>query len=186
MNSATVLIYKRSATQPNNSDRPANGVVYTFADGSLSGTLNGWSKTIPATDGNPLWVRQATAVSSSATDTIDSSEWSGDSNGKAVKMIEDGINSAVVPLYRRSATALTNSDRPTGKLTYTFSTGALSGTGFNSWSQKIPAASSGTKLYVIMATARSTTIRGQIVLAATTNLQMVAHTHSPLVRLVVL
>ena len=162
MNSATVLIYKRSATQPNNSDRPANGVVYTFADGSLSGTLNGWSKTIPATDGNPLWVRQATAVSSSTTDTINSSEWSGDSSGNAVKMIEDGINSAVVPLYRRSATALTDSDRPTGKLTYTFSTGALSGTGFNSWSQTIPAASSGTKLYVIMATARSTTDTDEI------------------------
>ena len=164
MNSATVIIYKRSSTQPDNNDRPANGVVYTFADASLSGTLNGWSKTIPATDGNPLWVRQATAVSSSATDTIDSSEWSGDSNGKAVKMTEDGINSAVVPLYRRSATALTNSDRPTGKLTYTFSTGALSGTAsyFNSWSQSIPATTPGTKLYVTMATARSTTDTDEI------------------------
>jgi len=162
MNSATILIYKRSATQPNNSDRPANGVVYTFADGSLSGTLNGWSKTIPATDGNPCWVRQATAVSNTTTDTINSSEWSGDSNGNAVKLIEDGINSAVVPLYRRSATALTDSDRPTGKLTYTFTTGALSGSGFNSWSQSIPAASSGTKLYVIMATARSTTDTDEI------------------------
>jgi hypothetical protein len=162
MNSATVLIYKRSATQPNNSDRPANGVVYTFADGSLSGTLNGWSKTIPATDGNPLWVRQATAVSNTTTDTINSSEWSGDSSGNAVKMIEDGVNSAVVPLYRRSATALTDSDRPTDKLTYTFSTGALSGSGFNSWSQTIPAAEAGTKLYVIMATARSTTDTDEI------------------------
>jgi len=162
MNSATILIYKRSATQPNNSDRPANGVVYTFADGSLSGTLNGWSKTIPATDGNPCWVRQATAVSNTTTDTINSSEWSGDNSGNAIKLIEDGINSAVVPLYRRSATALTDSDRPTGKLTYTFSTGALSGSGFNSWSQSIPAASAGTKLYVIMATARGTTDTDEI------------------------
>ena len=162
MNSATILIYKRSATQPNNSDRPANGVVYTFADGSLSGTLNGWSKTIPATDGNPCWVRQATAVSNTTTDTINSSEWSGDNSGNAIKLIEDGINSAVVPLYRRSATALTDSDRPTSKLTYTFSTGALSGSGFNSWSQSIPAASAGTKLYVIMATTRSTTDTDEI------------------------
>ena len=162
MNSATILIYKRSATQPNNSDRPANGVVYTFADGSLSGSLNGWSKTIPATDGNPCWVRQATAVSNTTTDTINSSEWSGDNSGNAIKLIEDGINSAVVPLYRRSATALTDSDRPTGKLTYTFSTGALSGSGFNSWSQSIPAASAGTKLYVIMATARGTTDTDEI------------------------
>lgn len=67
----------------------------------------------------------------------------------------DGYNTCVVPLYRRSTTPLTNSDRPNGTLTYSFTTNKLTGTGFNGWSQDIPATTSGTKLYVTMATARS-------------------------------
>lgn len=69
----------------------------------------------------------------------------------------DGYSSAVVQLFRRSDAALGDDDRPTGTLTYTFATGVLSGTAsyFNGWSQSIPAASEGTKLYVTMATARS-------------------------------
>lgn len=84
MKYASVIIYKRSASQPN--DKPANGAIYTFATGGLTGTLNGWSTAIPATDGNPCWVRHATAVSSGTTDSIDASEWS----DPAVKLVEDG------------------------------------------------------------------------------------------------
>ena len=76
----------------------------------------------------------------------------------------DGYSSAVVQLYRRSATALVDNDRPDGTLTYTFADGILrnsqgqtSGTGFNEWSQSIPDVSGndGTKLFVTMATASS-------------------------------
>lgn len=76
----------------------------------------------------------------------------------------DGYSSAVVQLYRRSATPLGDNDRPDGTLTYTFADGILrnsqgqtSGTGFNEWSQSIPDVSGndGTKLFVTMATASS-------------------------------
>ena len=76
----------------------------------------------------------------------------------------DGYSSAVVQLYRRSATPLGDNDRPDGTLTYTFADGILrnsqgqtSGTGFKGWSQSIPDVSGndGTKLFVTMATASS-------------------------------
>ena len=86
MSCAPIIIYKRAASQP--TDKPADGCVYTFATGVLSGTLNGWSTQIPAHDGNPCWVRHATAASSSTTDTINASEWS----DPAVKLAEDGKN----------------------------------------------------------------------------------------------
>lgn len=86
--SAPVFIYKRYPTQP--TDKPADGAVYTFATGALTGTLNGWSTNIPATDSNhyPCWVRQAMAVSRGTTDTINAEEWS----NPATKLVEDGVS----------------------------------------------------------------------------------------------
>ena len=88
----TVRIYKRSATAPAETpaaskDAPADGATYTFATGALTGTLNGWSTDIPATDGNPCYERHATAAAdaSSTSDTINRSEWS-----EASKVMEDG------------------------------------------------------------------------------------------------
>ncbi len=94
LNSAPVFIYKRSKTQP--TDKPADGATYYFKKvgsteaGTLSGTLNGWSTQIPATDNNhyPCWVRQAMAVSNGNTDVINASEWS----DPATKLIEDGVS----------------------------------------------------------------------------------------------
>lgn len=88
MSSAPVFIYKRAASQP--TDKPADGAVYTFATGALTGTLNGWSTNIPATDNNhyPCWVRQAMAVSRGTTDTINADEWS----NPATKLVEDGVS----------------------------------------------------------------------------------------------
>ena len=94
VNSAPVFIYKRSKTQP--TDKPADGATYYFKKagsteaGTLSGTLNGWSTQIPATDNNhyPCWVRQAMAVSNGNTDVINASEWS----DPATKLIEDGVS----------------------------------------------------------------------------------------------
>jgi len=70
---------------------------------------------------------------------------------------KDGYNTVAVPLYRRSSSELNDGNRPSGTLTYTFSTGKLTGPSsyFNGWSQNIPTASANTKLYVIMAVARS-------------------------------
>ena len=70
---------------------------------------------------------------------------------------KNGYNTVAVPLYRRSSSELNDGNRPSGTLTYTFSTGKLTGPSsyFNGWSQNIPTASANTKLYVIMAVASS-------------------------------
>ena len=70
---------------------------------------------------------------------------------------KNGYNAVAVPLYRRSSSELNDGNRPSGTLTYTFSTGKLTGPSsyFNGWSQNIPTASANTKLYVIMAVAHS-------------------------------
>lgn len=88
----TVRIYKRLATEPaetpvESRDVPADGAVFTFADGALTGTLNGWSTNVPTSDGNPCYMRHATAMAdvSSTSDVINRSEWS-----EAVKYVEDG------------------------------------------------------------------------------------------------
>lgn len=69
----------------------------------------------------------------------------------------NGYNTAVVQLFRRytPTQAAPTPALPNGALTYTFSTGKLAGSYFNGWSQNIPSAASGGKLFVTMATARS-------------------------------
>ena len=72
----------------------------------------------------------------------------------------NGYNTAVVQLFRRytPTQAAPTPALPTGTLTYTFSTGKLtpaSSPYFNGWSQEIPSATSGGRLFVTMATARS-------------------------------
>ena len=47
--------------------------------------MNGWSTQIPNSNGKPCWVRHATAVSNTNTDTINASEWS-----SATKLVENG------------------------------------------------------------------------------------------------
>jgi len=146
-NSATVFLYQRSTTAP---AVPTTDTTYTFVTSTLSGTLGGWTQTIPAGT-NPLYVTTATAVSNSATDTIPSGEWA------AVRILSqngtngtNGVNSATVFLYQRatSAPAVPNTD-----LTYTFATGILTGT-LGSWTQSVPVGTN--PLYVTTATASST------------------------------
>jgi len=72
LNSATVFLYQRAATAP---AVPNANTTYTFATGLLSGAAIGsWTQTVPAgTD--PLYVTTATAVATTATDTIANTEW---------------------------------------------------------------------------------------------------------------
>lgn len=172
LNSAAVFIYKRAAAQP--SDAPANGAIYTFATGVLSGTLNGWTTSVPANNGNPLWVRQASAIGTGSTDTIDAAEWSG-----VQQLVADGApgapgapggNTAVVFIYARGATAPA---APTGSTTYTFSTGVLSGTLGNGWTQAIPAAN-GQPLWVRSAVAFGTETTDSIAAAEWSGAQQLA------------
>lgn len=174
-----VFAYKRSASAPG--DNPGDGGVYDFDTKVLSGLANGWSAGIPAADGNPLYVRAATASSSGATDTITGAEWSG-----AVLMVQDGddgaagtngLNSATVQLFRRTTTSTAptlGGASPTNDLTYTFSTGVLSGTPPTSWTTTIPAAANGAYLWTVRATAASTGATDTITVAEWSAVQALA------------
>lgn len=159
---ATVFLYKRGANS-SSVTKPTTNLTYTFETGVLSGTLAGWSQTIPGSDGNPCFMIQATAIGTDDTDIIEPSEWS-----EIIKLVEDGapgqngtdgkdgtdgtngVNTAIVYLYKRDAAAATIDWTTT--LTYNFTTKKL-GTVPTGWSSTIP---SGTDpLYVTAATAAS-------------------------------
>lgn len=131
--------------------KPSADLTYTFVTGVLSGDLGWWAQTIPDSNGYPCYSIQATAVSSSATDTIASSEWS-----SPVIMADNGdtgYSTAIVYLYKRSSTAISAIDWST-TLTYNFANKALTSTP-SGWYQSVP---SGTNpLYVTAATAYSNT-----------------------------
>lgn len=159
---ATVFLYKRGADS-SSVTKPTTNLTYTFETGVLSGTLAGWSQTIPGSDGNPCFMIQATAIGTGSTDIIEPSEWS-----EIIKLVEDGapgqngtdgkdgtdgtngVNTAIVYLYKRDAAAATIDWTTT--LTYNFTTKKLV-TVPSGWSSTIP---SGTDpLYVTAATAAS-------------------------------
>lgn len=69
-----LFLYRRSASAP---AAPTATLTYTFADNSLAGDLEGAVRSIADTTGtNPVWVRQAVATGSGATDSIAAGEWS--------------------------------------------------------------------------------------------------------------
>lgn len=152
INTAVVRLYKRASSAPS---RPTASLTYTFATGVLSGSgsnpLAGWSQSVPASDGNPLYVTAATAASREDTDTIAANEWA-----SPVILVEDGdngLNTATVMLYKRASST---PSAPSVTLTYTFATGALTGSGtnpLNGWTKDIPTGSN--VCYVIQATAIS-------------------------------
>lgn len=143
-NTATVFLYQRAAEQPS---APTGDLTYTFASGTLTGTLGKWKTVLPDIDGNPCYVIQATAASRLEDDVIRASEWT-----PAVKLVEDGYNTATVFLYQRKNTTPAV---PSGNLTYTFSTGNIAGT-LSGWQKTIPG-NDGNPCYVIQATAISPT-----------------------------
>jgi len=152
LNSATVMLYQRATSVP---AKPEGNLTYTFATGALSGTLGNWSQTIPANNGQPCWVIQATAISSDATDVIAATEWS-DVRG----LVADGatgLRNAIVYLYKRSATTPTRDF--TTNVTYDFSTGFTAST-YGTWKASIADAAGSDELWVLAATARETTPNG--------------------------
>lgn len=84
LNVATVFLYQRATSAPN---VPSGNVTYTFSSGAVSGLTNNWVKNIPASNGSPCYVTQATASNTDATDTIESKEWSA-----PVILVENGTN----------------------------------------------------------------------------------------------
>ena len=142
-NNATVYLYQRAASTPS---APSGTFTYTFATGALSGgTPGSWTQAIPAADGNPLWVIAAVASASTATASVTAASFT-----SPVIDSGAGLNQATVRLYQRSSSAPAV---PASTLTYTFSTGALSGT-LGSWSTAVPSGSN--PLYTTQATALGT------------------------------
>ena len=86
---AAITLYRRSATTPAS---VTVSTTWTFATGVLSGANNGWTQTVPATNGQPLWAVQSSAISADPTDTILPDEWSA-----PVKVVEDGAPGAPGP-----------------------------------------------------------------------------------------
>ena len=161
---ALVYLYQRAATTP---AAPSGTFTFTFATGVLSGgTPGAWATTIPANDGNPLWVIAATAVSSGATDTILATEFSSPvalaTNGTA------GMNSASLFLFLRSPTI---PSVPSTTLVYTFATSLLSGT-LSGWTQAVPAGTD--PLYVTTATAVSSSVTDTILTSEWAPVQVMA------------
>lgn len=152
---AMVRLYKREASKP--SIDWSSTLTYTFATDTLSPIPSGWSRGVPANNGQALYITLASAVSRTATDTIAPNEFS-----EPVELVEDGrdgadgvngqdgMNAATVFLYKRSPST---PSKPTSALTYTFATGILSGT-LSGWTQNVPG-TNGYPCYVIQATAVS-------------------------------
>lgn len=156
LNSATVYLYnKNTSTTP-----PAlfsGTFTYTFATGVLSGgTLNGWSQTPPSVAaGEYLFLSLATASSTSATDTIPSTEFSTPEVISGVGI--SGYTSAIVPIYQKNTSGTVPPVDPSGTFTYTFATATLSGGTLNGWTQSAPSLSAGEYLWAKQATAFSNT-----------------------------
>ena len=146
-NTAIVYLYKRASSAP--VIEWSSTLTYTFSTHSLNAVPAGWSATIPANNGNPLYVTAATAASRGSTDTIAYNEWS-----TPVMLTEDGtdgLNSATVLLYQRASST---PNVPGGTITYTFADGSLSGN-LGGWTKTVPA-TDGNPCYCIQATAVST------------------------------
>jgi len=148
---ATVFAYKRSTSLP--TDNPGT-VDYSFSTNTITtaSLANNWSKTIPSgTD--TIYITAATAASTSASDTINSAEWS-----TPVKFVENATNSAIVFLYARNNNSSTAPTLSTGgSVTYNFTTGTLSGTIPAGWTQSLPDVANGSVLWAVQAIAVNTT-----------------------------
>ena len=150
-----VNYYEYTGTKPSLPVSGLTWVKYIGEDGDSEGVL-------------PIYADDASGTNATFTyssqEFINFYEWSGTapttvpSGLTYVKFVGDtgpsgDIGNAIVQLYRVTSSISAPSD-PTTALTYTFSTGVLSGSGFNGWSQTAPdTSSSNPYLWMIAATA---------------------------------
>lgn len=153
---AVVTLFQASTDAENPPAAFTGTFTYTFATAELTGgTLNGWSPVLPAvTQGKVIWARQATAASNQDTDTIAAEEFSG-----AVVIFGnglDGLNTATVTLYNKNTNAAVPPTAPSGSFTYSFITHLLEGGTLNGWTLSAPSVDESEYLWIIQATASST------------------------------
>lgn len=156
-NQATIHLYQRAASTP---AKPGNSLTYTFADGSITaagGIDNNWQTSIPTASANgyPCYVISASAISRSATVSIETNNWT-----SPVKLAENGlngapgINTATVYLYQR-AVEIPNPSKPAVSLKYTFANATLTEGSLGNWKQSISQLSGTNPIWAIAAVASS-------------------------------
>lgn len=130
LNVAQLFLYKRSTTTPT---APSGSLLYNFSTKTLSGELEGWTKSLPSgTD--PVYMIVATATSTTDDDSIGQDEWS-----TPAVFSQDGIagyNQATIFLYQRSPMNEPPS-QPVIETTYRFESGVLTPLPVG-WSREIP------------------------------------------------
>jgi len=99
-----------------------------------AGNATGWYTVPqnPTNDSHIIWIVAATANAAGSTDDILRGEWT---DPPTKFSGAKGLNQATVELFQLNNNASNpTTDGPNGGLTYTFATGTLSGSNFNSWS----------------------------------------------------
>lgn len=84
LNSAMIYLYMRAPATPAPAT-PSKTAVFTFSTASITGDLDGWTQTIPSTDGNPCWVTTACISARTATADVAASVWA-----SPAIIVEDG------------------------------------------------------------------------------------------------
>lgn len=146
--SATISLYKRSASAP--SDYDGGVLTYTFSTASISGNTGTWSKTTPeGTD--PLYVIYGSVLSQNDTDTIQPEEWTTPERiSTEGTQGQPGLSVATVFIYQRSAVSPA---LPTTDSSYSFVNNVLSVE--SPWNTSIP--SGDLPCWISIATAKSRT-----------------------------
>ena len=128
---ATIQLYKRSATKPAAFDGEV--VTYKFSTGVISGDLGTWSKTVPS-GADPLYIIYGSAFSQTDSDTIQPNEWTEPAQITSQGTEgEKGSTVATVIIFQRSES---KPAVPSEVVTYSFISGQF--TGLGSWSSTIP------------------------------------------------
>ena len=154
VNTAPVYAYKRSSSALGSTDKPTTTRTWTFATATFNNTDlgNGWTSNV-STGSNDLYICAAVASSTGETDNVVANDWA------APQLLAaegtdgtNGVNTAVVYGYKRSASTVSN--KPSITRTWTFTTGTFNNSDLgNSFTSTIP---SGTdNLYVCNAVASS-------------------------------
>lgn len=152
-NTAIVSLFNKNTSASTPPTTFSGTFTYTFATAVLSGgTLNGWSQSAPTlATGEYLWQRQATAFSTTATDTIAATEFSSAVVSGAYGPTGPAGASITGPSGLAGLTALTAYKvQSQSASTPTFTTPTTGATAPTGWSLTTPSVAVGQVLWYIM------------------------------------
>lgn len=98
MNSTTVFLFKRTDTNtPPVLPSFGYDLTYSFSSGTVSGSLEGWTQSLPVTGGTYRWVTSARVTAETDSVAISISAW------KAVALLsEDGTSRYTATIYKQA------------------------------------------------------------------------------------